>query len=410
MQSAARTSPAKPRHHQRLGNFLLILGSILFFWVAIELPAALNIFDYQGLEYNQVWGNLRFIRVPDPELLHIEPPHAHYAGSSRGGEFEMRYAVPPAEQTLYRWDLRYDAHGFRNAVDLERADIAVIGDSMVEAMTVPEDRIATSLLARSTGRTVANLGQYGFGPQQEFAVLRRYALPLHPKTIFWVFSEGTDVDDEIEYREIREHPPGPVNFFLQRSFTRFAIRSVRRMMAGSRPPGAVRSGIFQTPSAPARSVYFSAVARPLDAAQIASVARIAAMIAHARDLASQSGADLVFVYIPDKFRAMRGACRFPSVSECSAWRLSDLPARLRSAILSASPGIGYVDLTPALAAAAAARGVLPYYTDDVHLSEDGQRIAAEGLENYLDLRRTGTPRSPVPGANAAQSRLALPLP
>ena len=107
---------------------------------------------------------------------------------------------------------------------------------MVEGMTISDAAIATSVLSRLQGKVVANLGQYGYGPQQEFAVLQRYALPLEPRTVIWMFFEGNDLSDAADYRELQQHPPGFWNFFVQRSFTRFAIRRVKRLTAPNRPP------------------------------------------------------------------------------------------------------------------------------------------------------------------------------
>ena len=213
----------------------MIAGSVLFAWCLVELPALFNIVDYQALEFSGVWGNLRFIRVADPELTHIEPPHAHYAGTALGGDFEGLYQVPRADQTQFHWDLTYDRNGFRNSVDLDKADTVVIGDSMAEGMTVSNMQVLTSVLQQLQGKVVANMGQYGYGPQQELVVLRRYGLPLHPNTVLWMFFEGNDLTDEINYREIAAHPPGFWNFFLQRSFTRVAVRTVIHIFAPAKP-------------------------------------------------------------------------------------------------------------------------------------------------------------------------------
>ncbi len=237
--------------NEALLRVALIAGSIAFAWVLLEIPALFDILDYEGLGYQQVWDNLRFIRVPDPQLLHIEPPYAHYTGSSRGGDFETHYQVPVAQQTVFHWDLKYDRNGFRNPTDLAQADIAVVGDSMVEGMTVFDGELSTSVLARLEGKVVANLGQYGYGPQQELIVIERFAMPLKPRLFVWMFFEGNDLADEIAYEKNAAHFPGPWSLFLDRSFTRFAVRTVRGLVTRI-PPGVVRSGEFA-----GRNVYFS---------------------------------------------------------------------------------------------------------------------------------------------------------
>src|ERR1017187_8116349 len=142
---------------------LLVAASLIFTWTLIEFPAMINLVDYEFLESSGVFGDLRFHRVPDPELTHLEPPHARYRGSSAmGGSFEGLYEIPPSAAGVYRWDLQYDRNGFRNDTDLEAADLAVVGDSMPEGMTVSSTEVVTSVLQRLQGKVVANLGQFGF--------------------------------------------------------------------------------------------------------------------------------------------------------------------------------------------------------------------------------------------------------
>lgn len=376
-------APAEPSFRSEgLKRLALTAGSIVFFWALIELPALINLIDYQGLEYSQVWGSLRFIRVPDPELLHVEPPHAHYQGSSRGGDFETRFQVPVSDQTLFHWDLQYDQNGFRNSTDLKAADIVVIGDSMTEGMTVPEPLVVTSVLARLRKNIVANLGQYGYGPQQELAVLRRYGLALRPKVFIWMFYEGNDLSDEFEYRKLQLHPPGFWNFFLERSFTRFAFRAVRRFVAPAKPDGAIRSGIVRLPGASDANVYFSYPSQALRQDDLTAISDTSRIIASAQSLAASRQARFLFVFIPDKFRVLRDFCRFAATSECRNWALNDLPERMRSSVHSAAPGAEFLDITADLVQAARS-GELPYYRDDIHFSEIGHRVAAEAINRYM---------------------------
>jgi len=367
-------------------RFLLIGGSVIFALILVELPAFLNIIDYQSLQLGGVWGSLRFIRVPDPELLYIEPPHAHHIGQAYGGDFSALYDIPQSEKPLYRWDLRYDVHGFRNDTDLQRADIAVIGDSMVEGMTVPTQQLMTTLLAQSRHSAVTNLGQYGYGPRQELAVLRRYALPLHPRTILWVFFEGNDLRDVADYDQAQLHPQDFWHRFLQRSFSRVVYRTVTRLFSGGRISGIPRSGIIQTSAGTSLRIYFTYDAHRIDSSDLDSVKKTVDMIASAEKLCAAQGVHLVFVFAPDKFRVFHNLCRFDAGSECLRWQVNDLPDHLKKDIGSVSPEVGYLNLTPSLTAAAQ-KGVVPYYSDDIHWTPEGQRIAAEATLDYLKQYR-----------------------
>jgi hypothetical protein len=61
---------------------------------------------------------------------------------------------------------------------------------------------------------------------------------------------------------------------------------------------------------------------------------------------------------------------------------NDLPDRLREIVQSISADARFLDLTPDLEDAVK-RGVMPYYRDDSHWSEEGHRVAAEAINRYL---------------------------
>src|SRR6202521_319025 len=189
-----------------LRRLLLAATSLVFMLSLIELPALLNLVDYKA-----VIGPLRGYYatiVYDPELLYIKHPHARYAGERRGGDITAVYQLPPSDMTLFRWDTKYDKNGCRNEQDLQKADIVVAGDSMVEGITVPTPQLMTTLLGTTEGKVVANLGQSAYGPQQELASLKRFGLPLHPETVLWVFSESSDLSDVVWYDAAMRNPPG----------------------------------------------------------------------------------------------------------------------------------------------------------------------------------------------------------
>lgn len=127
---------------------------------------------------------------PDPELGYVRKPHLHWRGR------------PPGVTRLI--DYRTDARGFRNPPDLTQADLVFIGDSFTEAGQVEEDEAFPARVATLTGHRTANLGRGGYGPQQELAVLRRYALAYRPRVIVWQLFEGNDLRDAEEYHTWRE--------------------------------------------------------------------------------------------------------------------------------------------------------------------------------------------------------------
>jgi hypothetical protein len=326
----------------------------------------------------------------DPEVRHIHPSHLHASGSLKGGDITASYRIPRAEMTTVKYDLQYDENGFRNKTDLKNADIVVIGDSFVEAITTPDAELINARLGQIRGETVANLGQYDYGPIEELAVLRRYGLPLRPHTVVWMFFEGNDLSDVA-----RRYPapvpggtsgisappaPQPRRFFLRELVSRLR----QRWRQALRQPGVKRAGILKTSQGGDRTVWFRYPAQPLSAKDISALDETARIIGTAEKLCSDNGAHLLFVFIPIKYRALHESCRFPAGSECGKWVLNDMPERLRKAV-GPSPDAGFIDLTQSYADAAR-KGVLAYIPDDDHWSSDGQNLAAEVVNDYISSK------------------------
>ncbi|MES4786871.1 MAG: hypothetical protein C4294_14805, partial [Nitrospiraceae bacterium] len=146
-----------------------------FVLVTVTLVVSIGGFEALGLfgavDYRRVFSTPIFdpwrspTRIVDEELLWIHPPHQRLLGNYARGNIGEFLCLPP--HPIQPYDLRYDQHGFRNDIDLTRAEIAVIGDSYVESPNVSSEVLMTSVLARLQGGTVANLGMAGYGPQQE---------------------------------------------------------------------------------------------------------------------------------------------------------------------------------------------------------------------------------------------------
>jgi hypothetical protein len=169
----------------------------------LELPAAVGLVDYGQVLWPldsvlhariKPWENPR--NQLDEELLWIRRPHQHFSGEV-AGDLVHRLGIPTERR--YRVDVRYDSRGFRNPLEIDAASVVVIGDSFVEAGLVEEPALVSTRLAARFGVTVANLGQGGYGPQQELVVLRRYGVRLRPKVVLWFFFEGNDLLDVKRY-------------------------------------------------------------------------------------------------------------------------------------------------------------------------------------------------------------------
>lgn len=98
----------------------------------------------------------------------------------------------------YRWNHRGDVRGFRNAVDRPRADVLLLGDSMVYGHGLELPDTIGERLERDLGRPVANLGLQGASSHQEYQILKRWVGELRPRYVF-VFFLYNDVEDLTAY-------------------------------------------------------------------------------------------------------------------------------------------------------------------------------------------------------------------
>ena len=362
-------------------RLLLIAVSVIFTLFLIEFPALIDVLDYRTLigPSHAWWAPNIF----DRELLHIHRAHAHQSGRSLGGDAASAYQIPPSDKTVYQWKVKYDQNGFRNEVDLKRADMVVIGDSFVEGLTVPTEQLTSSVLARLSGQVVANLGQSAYGPLEEMVVLKRYGLPLRPRTVVWMFFEGNDLQDVTAYRRALRDSPSFWHAFVARSFTRSAMNEVKYLVSPpARLSGTKRSAVLETGNGQKTVAYFVYPSKPLAKEDLTALDETVDTLASAYRLLTAQGSRLVLVFVPSKFRVFRPFCSFPPESQCRNWEPNDISERLEHATASISPDIGYLDLAPRLMDAVK-RGVLPYYPDDEHWSPEGHRIAAEAINEYL---------------------------
>lgn len=94
------------------------------------------------------------------------------------------------------WSIyKSDEHGFNNPSGLyttDGIDIAIIGDSFAEGACVePNETIAAVL--RQQGYRTLSFGKGGNGPLVELASLAEYARPIEPEIVLWLYCETNDL-------------------------------------------------------------------------------------------------------------------------------------------------------------------------------------------------------------------------
>lgn len=93
-----------------------------------------------------------------------------------------------------------DADGFRNSPpEKSTYDIVALGDSFTRASGVAFSW--PQRLAEYIGSPVLNLGDVGFGPQDELKVLQQYGLRKQPQWVILAYFGGNDLHDAAAYEQ-----------------------------------------------------------------------------------------------------------------------------------------------------------------------------------------------------------------
>jgi lysophospholipase L1-like esterase len=373
-------SPGRRRGFRMVG--ITFAGG--FVVVLLELPVLLLGFDYQPLLGTVGAGNwLQMsgtVNKADPELIHVHWPGSTYQGEVVGNLVQMGIA----DAKPYRVDVRYDHNGFRNDRDLERAEVAAIGDSFIEAAILPIEDGVVKQLEQRLDTDVVNLGQAAYGLKQELGVLRRFALPLRPRLVLWFLFGGNDLRDvetyEWQKRNLDSATGSPS--LKERMFLRNGLLALSALTTPSFDDSAAgalsSSGVFRRADGVRERMYFGAGCGPWNEHQWKVATET---LAEADRLTRAAGATFVVVYITRKFRIYRDHVELEPGSEASTWTVNDLPQVLGK--WCGEQGIHYLDLTPRLAEAVA-RGEHPHLVDDVHWNARGHALAADAVVDFLD--------------------------
>lgn len=372
----------------RFVNLTITTGSLALCWGLLEFVALVGLVDYRllilspGGGYGEMkpWEN-PWNRV-DPELIHIHRPGQRMTGKT-AGDLVGTFGVP--QRRSYPVDVQYDSRGFRNPEEINRASVVVIGDSFVEAGLVPERELISSRLGAREGVKVANLGQSGWGPQQELIALKRYGLQLKPKIVLWFFFEGNDLLDANRYQRWVQNWDAAMkenHGFLTRSFSKNLLRALKARLQrkrGDSEEGHRRSGRFRLH--PEEPIYFAFPGVPLSREDEQGLAKTKQILAEANRATHAGGAKFLLVFIPIKFRVYRDFCDFPEGGYGRSWKPNDLPDRLQR--WSGEQGIEYLDLTEPLKRAAAGGGWV-FFPDDGHWNGQGNQVGAEAVAALIE--------------------------
>ena len=326
---------------------------------------------------------------------------------------------PDQDQVVAHVHMITDANGFRNSPPEKAAyDIVALGDSFTRASGVATPW--PQKLAEYTGSDVLNLGDVGFGPQDELKVLRQYGLKKQPQWVILAYFEGNDLYDAASYEQATP-------FILLRFGKHILGRSLeawqekRSVTASAAANSNYRYPITLTINhKELETVFFSSYISwlSLDKETIAASQNyhlVRESILQVQTLSEAAGANFLLVYVPSKSHVYlpylddpetledifvdvprlelddAGFIQFTnktSTPELTRQHMDDQAGLM--ADFAVEQDIHFLDLTPVFQEEASA-GVELYYGFDTHWNQLGHNLAAETINEYLEEMLPVTP-------------------
>jgi lysophospholipase L1-like esterase len=360
----------------------------------LEVPAVLRWIDWTWV-FRQALGegfDYQTTFVRDKQLGYRRIPKLRWSGRPYS-DIEESYAVGRSLQQPITFT--YDRWGYRNASDMEQADVVLLGDSYVEGWYVSDEQTVAAQLAARIRRPVANLGVAGYGTLQELRVLKSDALTRRPSVAAWVFFEGNDLYDDESFEALMKGPP-PADEDLRphregtdrhqswagRSFVTNALRRVRRLVDPLVVYRAPYWAWFRSSSREPVPIYFFRYAAiPWSNYEEGRWKIARAALEEGTAFARERGIHIVFLYAPIKFRVFQDFVQIPDGSPMKNWHAWESLPRYFQDFCEASK-VECVDLTEGFKRTIR-NGRLPYPLSDTHWSADGHAVAAEALEDVI---------------------------
>jgi hypothetical protein len=374
----------------------LTLG-LLVALALLELAAAARLVHWE-LVLKSLRGEQQHY-VPDPDLGFRHTPNVRVSGRPRS-DVEVAWGLPASRSDWVT--VTYDRRGYRNATELTRTDIVLIGDSYVEGHYVSDDQIVSSLLQARLGQPVANLGVAGYGTTQELVVLKLDAMLLEPRIVIWFFFEGNDLYNDHDFentllasREVRASGWLERRGWWPQSLVRNAYEQLRLTLYPVVPSYCPHFGTLTVgPHRGQRVLFGPEAAFPWTEFERARWDRAQQTFREAVKFTREHNVNLLLVYVPTKFRVYRDFIEPSPRGELRDWTLWPLPELF--AQFCRADGFACLDLTGLLRDSIRA-GSMPHAFADSHWSPEGHQLIAARLEEILTsvgwLRGIGGPHS-----------------
>ena len=366
----------------------MFLAWILLFLLIEFDPGILNAIHVGDIRYYA----LKKGYVSDPHLVFVYRRTNYIFRSSFVGDLflpDYKIAVEAADYVA-----TYNEYGFRKNSSSPPYDIAVIGDSFIE-FGESDETTFTELLKHETGLSVLNLGRGWYGPYQYLELLKRYAIEVKPKYVFFSFFSGNDFTDIIQYENWKA--TGQYHFYQdfdnKNIISRFAlatydvgsffngkIKHILTLKSRLTPSvfGIINIGNKKIP------MVLSRWEKEVTNEQLRAINWI---VSEFKSICDENEIVPLIIYIPT---ATQVYARFYSTDSNSEFihrvkNTPDNPSLQAIASLAARLNIDFINLLPVFKEQAA-NGNLMYYPFDTHWNVEGRRTAASFVASYLDKR------------------------
>ncbi|MFT3931553.1 MAG: SGNH/GDSL hydrolase family protein [Spongiibacteraceae bacterium] len=344
------------------------------------------------------------------------------------------YPNPPAGYPDIPLRLTTDANGFRNLDALPQYDMLAVGDSFVAGSNISDDQTWSALLAKATNQTIYNLGVGGSGPPTYLSNYVYFGLKLKPRVALFMIYEGNDFKEDVvlvptpsasSESSATDKPSAPPltkrigEHFSQAFDSSPVTKGLKRLsqdllekLGSTRPVPHYQEKLGFMPIAithenttqyysfdPKRVVYLNYSKDEFtNSPEWQATAKI---LEHIIALSREHNIKPVFIYAPstphvvlplvkEKIPAeqlhyfiSRKQKHLPTADELKRQIYDNLDTEQNVVLeLCRAQNIDCVALTAALQRETA-NGVQTYFTYDQHWTPDGQRIAAEVIEQFL---------------------------
>lgn len=282
-----------------------------------------------------------------------------------------------------------------------RKRIAVLGDSFTAGLGVKDPEVFTEVVEKNLGEKteVLNFGVNGFGPTQEYLLLKNRVLPYHPDLVLMIFYIGNDFDDTTNlttWIDGYQRPRAILDDRGKITFTNIPVPKTsrsqgERMRMCSLPRSHVVDFLDHLLHHQ-RDKYALDVLPPelrlcrkeLDPSVAAALPLLRGLLRETDELCRRQGSRFAIVLAPTVTQIYdeRYWKRIKSIYHL---REEDYDLFLPNKILAgigAELGIPVLDLTPALRAEAG-KGAELYYYKNRHWNAAGHRIAGLAIAAWL---------------------------